>query len=118
VLDQYEWTPLDNWRLNRAAKFGQVVGGDFSEDQWILDRMPYRMPIEGLYMSNGVWPVGLSWIAAGYNAAQVVASDAGVRDQPWWRSRPCEWYASNLERLLARDGHGGALREDDHVAPL
>ena len=79
VLDQYEWTPLDNWRLNRAAKFGQVVGGDFSEDQWILDRMPYRMPLGGLYMSNGVWPVGLSWMAAGYNAAQTVAEDAGVR---------------------------------------
>lgn len=101
VLDQYEWTPLDNWRLNRAAKFGQVVGGDFSEDQWILDRMPYRMPLGGLYMSNGVWPVGLSWMAAGYNAAQVVADDAGVRSQPWWRARPCEWYLENLDRLLA-----------------
>jgi phytoene dehydrogenase-like protein len=103
VLDQYEWTPLDNWRLNRAAKFGQVVGGDFSEDQWILDRMPYRMPVEGLYMSNGVWPVGLSWMAAGYNAAQVVADDAGVRRPDWWRARPCEWYLTNLDRLLARD---------------
>jgi phytoene dehydrogenase-like protein len=101
VLDQYEWTPLDNWRLNRAAKFGQVVGGDFSEDQWLLDRMPYRMPLAGLYMSNGVWPVGLSWMAAGYNAADVVAQDAGVRRQPWWRARPCEWYLNNLDRLLA-----------------
>jgi phytoene dehydrogenase-like protein len=101
VLDQYEWTPLDNWRLNRAAKFGQVVGGDFSEDQWLLDRMPYRMPLGGLYMSNGVWPVGLSWMAAGYNAAQVMAEDAGVRRQPWWRARPCEWYLNNLDRLLA-----------------
>jgi phytoene dehydrogenase-like protein len=101
VLDQYEWTPLDNWRLNRAARFGQVVGGDFSEDQWILDRMPYRMPFTGLYMSNGVWPVGLSWMAAGYNAAQVVAEDAGVRNQSWWTARPVEWYARNLERLLA-----------------
>jgi phytoene dehydrogenase-like protein len=100
VLDQYEWTPLDNWRLNRAAKFGQVVGGDFSEDQWILDRMPYRMPVEGLYMSNGVWPVGLSWMAAGYNAAQTIAEDAGVRGQSWWSSRPCEWYLRNLDRLL------------------
>jgi phytoene dehydrogenase-like protein len=100
VLDQYEWTPLDNWRLNRAAQFGQVVGGDFSEDQWILDRMPYRMPFDGLYMSNGVWPVGLSWMAAGYNAAQTVAEDAGVRDQAWWSARPCEWYLRNLERLL------------------
>ena len=101
VLDQYDWTPLDNWRLNRAAKFGQVVGGDFSEDQWLLDRMPYRMPVDGLYMSNGVWPVGLSWMAAGYNAAQVLAEDAGVRSQDWWRARPCEWYLGNLERLLA-----------------
>ena len=100
VLDQYEWTPLDNWRLNRAAKFGQVVGGDFSEDQWILDRMPYRMPVEGLYMSNGVWPVGLSWMAAGYNAAHTIAEDAGVRSQSWWSSRPCEWYLRNLDRLL------------------
>jgi phytoene dehydrogenase-like protein len=102
VLDYYDWTPLDNWRLNRSAKFGQVVGGDFTEDQWILGRMPYRMPIPGLYMSNGVWPVGLSWMAAGYNAAQVVAADAGVRDQPWWTSRPCEWYSNNLPSLLAR----------------
>jgi phytoene dehydrogenase-like protein len=101
VLDQYEWTPLDNWRLNRAAKFGQVVGGDFSEDQWILGRMPYRMPLDGLYMSNGVWPVGLSWMAAGYNAAQTVAEDAGVRQQSWWSSRPCEWYLRNLDDLLA-----------------
>jgi phytoene dehydrogenase-like protein len=101
VLDQYEWTPLDNWRLNRAAKFGQVVGGDFSEDQWILDRMPYRMPFRGLYMSNGVWPVGLSWMAAGYNAAQVVAEDAGVRHRRWWKARPVEWYVRNLDRLLA-----------------
>jgi phytoene dehydrogenase-like protein len=104
VLDYYDWTPLDNWRLNRSAKFGQVVGGDFTEDQWILGRMPYRMPVPGLYMSNGVWPVGLSWMAAGYNAAQVVAADLGVRDQSWWTSRPCEWYEHNLPRLLAREG--------------
>jgi phytoene dehydrogenase-like protein len=101
VLDQYEWTPLDNWRANRAARFGQVVGGDFSEDQWILDRMPYRMPFTGLYMSNGVWPVGLSWMAAGYNAAQVVAEDAGVRNQRWWKARPVQWYLRNLDLLLA-----------------
>jgi phytoene dehydrogenase-like protein len=100
VLDQYQWSPLDCWRLNRSAKYGQVVGGDFSEDQWILDRMPYRMPIDGLYMSNGVWPVGLSWMAAGYNAAGVVAEDAGVREQAWWKARPVEWYLDNIDRLL------------------
>ena len=115
VLDYYDWTPLDNWRLNRSAKFGQVVGGDFAEDQWILGRLPYRMPLPGLYMSNGVWPVGLSWMAAGYNAAQVVAADAGVRRQEWWRSRPCEWYSRNLQRLLARGPRDGP-REGDHAS--
>ena len=115
VLDSYDWTPLDNWRLNRSAKFGQVVGGDFAEDQWILGRLPYRMPLPGLYMSNGVWPVGLSWMAAGYNAAQVVAADAGVRQQEWWRARPCEWYSRNLQRLLAR-GPRDAPREGDHAS--
>ena len=100
VLDQYQWSPLDCWRLNRSARYGQAVGGDFSEDQWILDRMPYRMPIDGLYMSNGVWPVGLSWMAAGYNAAHVVARDVGVRNQSWWRARPVRWYLESLDRLL------------------
>jgi phytoene dehydrogenase-like protein len=110
ALDQYEWTPLDNWRLNRAARFGQVVGGDFSEDQWILDRMPYRMPVGGLYMSNGVWPVGLSWMAAGYNAAHTIAEDAGVREQQWWSARPCEWYLRNLDRLLTPLAHDARAR--------
>jgi hypothetical protein len=63
--------------------------------------MPYRMPFDGLYMSNGVWPVGLSWMAAGYNTAGVVAEDAGVRGQSWWSARPYEWYARNLDRLLS-----------------
>jgi hypothetical protein len=30
-----------------------------------------------------------------------VAEDAGVRNQSWWTARPVEWYARNLERLLA-----------------
>jgi phytoene dehydrogenase-like protein len=100
IIDCYQWTPVDIWRLNPAAVYGQVLGGDFSEDQWILDRMPYRMPIAGLYMSNAVWPLGLTWMAAGYNAAQVVAEDAGVRHQSWWTARPVAWFLENIERLL------------------
>ena len=100
ILDAYQWTPVDIWRLNPTAVYGQVLGGDFSEDQWILDRMPYRLPIKGLYMSNSVWPLGLTWMAAGYNAAQVVAEDLGVRNQPWWVHRPVAWFLENIERLL------------------
>jgi hypothetical protein len=101
MVDAYQWTPIDIWRINRAAMFGQVLGGDFSEDQWILDRMPYRMPVDKLYMSNAVWPAGLSWMASGYNAAQVVAEDIGVRHQPWWVGRPTKWFTDNFSRLVA-----------------
>ena len=100
IIDCYQLTPIDIWRVNQAAVFGQVLGGDFSEDQGILDRMPYRMPVRGLYMSNAVWPLGLTWMAAGYNAAQVVADDLGVRHQPWWNARPVAWFLENIERLL------------------
>lgn len=48
IIDCFQWTPIDIWRVNPAAVYGQVLGGDFSEDQWILDRMPYRMPVGGL----------------------------------------------------------------------
>jgi phytoene dehydrogenase-like protein len=104
ILDAYQWTPVDIWRVNPTAVYGQVLGGDFSEDQWMLDRMPYRMPIKGLYMSNSVWPLGLTWMAAGYNAAQVVAEDLGVRNQPWWTHRPVAWFLNNISRLLEPPG--------------
>lgn len=100
ILDVYQWTPVDIWRGNQTAVAGQVLGGDFSEDQWILDRMPYRLPIAGLYMSNSVWPLGLTWMAAGYNAASVVAEDLGLRSQQWWTARPVAWFLRNIERLL------------------
>lgn len=99
VLDSYQWTPVDIWRGNQTAVAGQVLGGDFSEDQWILDRMPYRLPIEGLYMSNSVWPLGLTWMAAGYNAASVVAEDLGMRHPEWWRARPVTWFLRNVDQL-------------------
>ncbi|WIG58769.1 MAG: hypothetical protein OJF49_001515 [Ktedonobacterales bacterium] len=100
LLDVYQWTPVDIWRVNQAATFGQVLGGDFSEDQWILDRMPYRMPIGGLYMSTSTWPLALTWMAAGYNAAQVVAEDLGIRNQGWWKARPVAWFLHNIGELL------------------
>ena len=102
IVEELVTTPLDIWRYNQVAYYGQVLGGDFTEDQWILDRMPYRMPIDGLYMSNGVWPLALSWMAPGYNAATVVAEDLGVRKQPWWTHRPGQWFLNNLERYTAR----------------
>lgn len=100
LVEAYQWTPVDIWRVNQAAIFGQVLGGDFSEDQWILDRMPYRMPIRSLYMATSTWPLALTWMAAGYNAAQVVAEDLGIRNQPWWVARPVTWFLRNISQLL------------------
>ena len=86
-------TPLDFWRANPAAMHGNPIGGDFVSGQWIEDRLPYRTSVGALYFSNGVWPPALSWLAAGYNAACVVADDLGIRDQPWWTHEPGEWLA-------------------------
>lgn len=93
VETEHVATPLDFWRSNPAATHGNPIGGDFVGGQWIEDRLPYRTPVDRLYLSNGVWPPALSWLAAGYNAATVVAEDLGIRDQPWWRHEPGSWFA-------------------------
>jgi hypothetical protein len=49
-------------------------------------------------------------MAAGYNAAQVLAEDAGVTRPGWWKARPCEWYLDNLPRLLASTGDPAVRR--------
>jgi hypothetical protein len=100
ILEKYIVTPLDLWRGNRAGVHGNGIGGSFTGNQWMLERVPYRMPLKNLYCSNGVWPIQLSWGVAGYNAACAVAEDMGIRDQPWWKARPVEWCLQNLGRLL------------------
>lgn len=100
ILQPLFYTPLDLWRHNPTAVGGNVLGGDFSEDQWILDRMPYRMPIKRLYMCVGNWPLSLSLMAAGHNCAGLVAEDLGIRDQSWWSHRPVQWLAANLPKLV------------------
>ena len=93
-------TPLDYWRSNPAALHGNPVGGDFSEGQWLGQRLPYRTVIPRLYLSNSVWPTSLSWMAPGYNAACAVAEDLGIREQGWWSSPPLP----DLDRPRPRAG--------------
>lgn len=88
VVHEHVATPLDFWRSNPASRHGNPVGGDLREGQWIHDRLPYRTPIGNLYLSNSVWPPGLSLMAPGYNTACVVAEDMGIRDRDWWRHDP------------------------------
>ncbi len=77
-------TPRDHWRTNPAAVHGNPVGGDFVDGQWMGERFDYRGPREGMYLSNGVWPPALSWMAAGYNAASSVVQDEGDGFPSWW----------------------------------
>lgn len=81
-------TPSDYWEWNPAARYGNPVGGDFVEGQWMGQRLPYRTSVPGLYMSNSVWPTSLSWMAPGYNVAKLVAADIGVTPPGWWSSPP------------------------------
>lgn len=95
-------TPLDFWRANPAALHGNPVGGDFIEGQWMLDRCPYKTPVQGLYMSNSVWPTALSWLAPGYNAAGMVMDDLGLQRPAWWSHEPGEWFLDYLARRAAK----------------
>ncbi len=100
-------TPLDYWRSNPVALHGNPVGGDFIEGQWMLDRCPYQTPVDGLYLSNSVWPTALSWLAPGYNAAGVVMTDLGLDRPPWWSHGPEEWFLDYRERARAGQQAGG-----------
>lgn len=96
ILDRQVYTPLDIWRKNPSAVYGAEFGGDCSGDQWYLGRMPYRMPIANLYMSNSVWPIGATFLGQAYNAACVIAEDLGIRKQPWWIHKPLAWYLKQV----------------------
>jgi phytoene dehydrogenase-like protein len=100
ILQHLFYTPLDLWRYNPTGRGGNVLGGDFSEDQWILDRMPYRMPIKKMYTCVSNWPLSLSLMAPGYNCACLIAEDLGVRNQTWWSHRPVMWLGANLPKLI------------------
>jgi phytoene dehydrogenase-like protein len=91
-------TPYDIWRENPIGMPTHIVGGDFTDDQWYLGRMPYKMPIEGLYCCNSVWPCPASWGATGYIVASVVATDLGIRKQPWWVHEPTDYFFKNIQR--------------------
>jgi hypothetical protein len=92
LLDSIYFTPIDNWRRNPSAIFGHELGGDVSGAQWYDGRMPNRSSIPGLYFSQGVWPASLTHLGGGYVTACAIGEDLGVRNQPWWRSKPMERY--------------------------
>ena len=102
ILDRVAVSPLDLARANMTAVNGCSQGGVFFADQNYLGRVPYRMPIDSLYMCNSVWPVSLTISGTGYNVACVVAEDMGIRERDWWVGKPGRWFLENMPRLLPK----------------
>jgi phytoene dehydrogenase-like protein len=101
IIASFAQTPLDVERRNPSAVHGCIEGGALTPEQYYLNRpLPGfgapRTPIKKLYICNSIHPQATTNLAAGYNAACVVAEDLGVRDQPWWRNRPLEWWLNSL----------------------
>ncbi|MBA3842618.1 MAG: NAD(P)/FAD-dependent oxidoreductase [Actinobacteria bacterium] len=88
VLDQYLFTPLDISRkcinmVNGSHHVGAYTAEQLGANRPIPALGHYRTPIEGLYLCGSSSHTGGSVSASpGYNAANAIASDLGIK--PWW----------------------------------
>lgn len=114
IIEINQSSPIDIWRADPAATWGCASDSNVPGDktsQWYSDRLPYRMPIQNLYACKGTWPINLTWCASGYIAACIVAEDLGIRDQPWWTSRPGDYMNRHGNRLRERADAAAAQAE-------
>jgi phytoene dehydrogenase-like protein len=88
VLDAFPRTPLDTERTLPNMQTGDLLVGSFANGQ-VGENRPfagagrYRTPLKGLYLCGGsTHPGGNITGLCGYNAARVIAADAGC--QIWW----------------------------------
>jgi phytoene dehydrogenase-like protein len=94
VLDSFTRSPLDTERLLPNMRQGDLLVGSFANNQIGYNRPfagagQYRTTIGGLYLCGGsTHPGGNITGLCGYNAAGVVAADAGVK--AWWGPRGVE----------------------------
>ena len=96
ILDSFVDSPVDIWRRNAAVVYGAEILQEPFGRQWYTGAVPYRAPIPHLYFTGGVWPIGFTNFATGYNAAGVMAEDLGVRKRPWWTSRPMDYWLKKM----------------------
>ncbi|MDG6905388.1 MAG: NAD(P)/FAD-dependent oxidoreductase [Nitrososphaerota archaeon] len=103
-------SPLDTYRKNASALKGVWNGGVSKSGQMYFDR-PFlgcnapRTPIKKLYISNGMWPWGMSWLASGYIAATEIIRDLGMKKPDWWSHKCFEWFPIWAQRNgVARSG--------------
>lgn len=88
VLDAFTRSPLDTERELPNMRGGDLLVGSFAQGQIGWNRPfagagNYRTPINGLYLCGGsTHPGGNVTGLCGYNAARVIATDAGK--SVWW----------------------------------
>lgn len=98
VLDTFTRSPLDTERELPNMRGGDLLVGSFAHGQIGWNRPfagagNYRTPIAGLYLCGGsTHPGGNVTGLCGYNAARVIATDAG---KPVW------WNPPDIEAALA-----------------
>ncbi len=89
VLDAFTRSPLDTERELPNMRGGDLLVGSFAQGQVGWNRPfagagNYRTPIDGLYLCGGsTHPGGNVTGLCGYNAARVIAVDAGKKI--WWQ---------------------------------
>ncbi len=101
-VERYVQTPLDTVRRNQSRQQAGANGGTLANNQWGANR-PFpgcgapRTPIRKLYTTD----VGMqrtTLLTTGYLAADGVAKDLGVRNQPWWNVRALTPYINYWKR--------------------
>jgi phytoene dehydrogenase-like protein len=88
IVEKFGFTPLDIERHLPEMVGGDIQIGELSHSQ-ILDKRPfpecsrYGTPIPGLYLcGSSTHPSGNITGAPGYNAANIISRDLGIK--PWW----------------------------------
>lgn len=83
IVKKYAYTPLDTERTMPNMIEGDAHMGGYQDGQIGNGRMPYRTPIANLYMSGSCChPGGAITFGPGYNVANVLAHDLGIKR--WW----------------------------------
>ncbi|MFH1537694.1 MAG: NAD(P)/FAD-dependent oxidoreductase [bacterium] len=106
ILGTFAYTPLDIYRRNPSAIKGCWTGGSVCAGQLYMDRpsaligeLSPRTPIKNLYLSNSVWPPGMTFLGAGYIAADEILKDTGSGRPDWWRNEPLDWHLKFLNKI-------------------
>lgn len=112
IKERITYTAADVQRHNPSAVSGNWIGGSQIPSQF-WNKRPVegvtkgggsRTFIKNLYLSNSIWPAGISGLHCGYIAAGEVAEDCGIERPSWWRYRPSEWIAGNLDQIQTNLG--------------